>query len=30
MNQQLTDAKAKQGPGDLKKLLTAGDVWTVK
>jgi 2-oxoglutarate ferredoxin oxidoreductase subunit beta len=30
MNQQLDDAKAKQGPGDLKALLARGDVWTVK
>ncbi len=30
MNQQLEDAKAKQGPGDLKALLNRGDVWTVK
>src|SRR5258708_332488 len=30
MNQQLADAKAKQGPGDLKALLGRGDVWTVK
>ena len=30
MNKQLTDAKAKQGPGDLKALLARGDTWTVK
>ncbi len=30
MNQQLADAKDKQGPGDLKALLSRGDVWTVK
>ncbi|HVA79877.1 MAG TPA: hypothetical protein VNF29_03030 [Candidatus Binataceae bacterium] len=29
MNQQLTDAKAKQGPGDLAALLSSGDTWTV-
>jgi 2-oxoglutarate ferredoxin oxidoreductase subunit beta len=29
MNQQLADAKAKQGPGDLQALLTRGDTWTV-
>jgi 2-oxoglutarate ferredoxin oxidoreductase subunit beta len=29
MNQQLTDAKAKQGPGDLAELLHRGDTWTV-
>jgi len=29
MNQQLTDAKAKQGPGDLAALLKSGDTWTV-
>ncbi|HVA81722.1 MAG TPA: 2-oxoacid:ferredoxin oxidoreductase subunit beta, partial [Candidatus Binataceae bacterium] len=29
MNQQLADAKAKQGPGDLAALLTRGDTWTV-
>jgi 2-oxoglutarate ferredoxin oxidoreductase subunit beta len=30
MNQQLEEAKAKQGAGDLKSLLARGDVWTVK
>ena len=29
MNQQLTDAKARQGAGDLQKLLGLGDTWTV-
>ncbi len=29
MNKQLTDAKAKQGPGDLAELLNRGDTWTV-
>ncbi|HKV56499.1 MAG TPA: hypothetical protein VJN94_17830, partial [Candidatus Binataceae bacterium] len=29
MNQQLDEAKAKQGPGDLQALLNRGDVWTV-
>jgi len=29
MNQQLADAKAKQGPGDLQALLARGDTWTV-
>jgi 2-oxoglutarate/2-oxoacid ferredoxin oxidoreductase subunit beta len=29
MNKQLTDAKAKQGPGDLQELLNRGDTWTV-
>jgi len=29
MNDQLTDATAKQGTGDLKALLHRGDVWTV-
>jgi 2-oxoglutarate/2-oxoacid ferredoxin oxidoreductase subunit beta len=30
MNQQLTDAKAKMGIGDLKALMRRGDTWTVK
>jgi 2-oxoglutarate ferredoxin oxidoreductase subunit beta len=30
MNEQLADARAKQGTGDLKALLGRGDVWTVK
>src|SRR5262249_62345702 len=29
INKQLEDAKAKQGPGDLKTLLSRGDTWTV-
>jgi 2-oxoglutarate ferredoxin oxidoreductase subunit beta len=29
MNQQLDDAKAKQGAGDLRALLNRGDTWTV-
>jgi len=29
MNQQLEEAKAKQGPGDLAKLLQKGDTWSV-
>ncbi len=29
MNQQLADAKAKQGAGDLEELLKRGDTWTV-
>ena len=29
VNQQLEDARAKQGPGDLKALLMRGDTWTV-
>jgi 2-oxoglutarate/2-oxoacid ferredoxin oxidoreductase subunit beta len=29
MNQQLVDAKSKQGPGDLQKLLNSGDTWNV-
>ncbi|HVA76638.1 MAG TPA: 2-oxoacid:ferredoxin oxidoreductase subunit beta [Candidatus Binataceae bacterium] len=29
MNKQLTDAKAKQGPGDLAELINRGDTWTV-
>jgi 2-oxoglutarate ferredoxin oxidoreductase subunit beta len=29
MNQQLTDAKSRQGPGDLQKLLNSGDTWSV-
>lgn len=29
MNQQLVDAKSKQGPGDLQKLLNSGDTWSV-
>lgn len=29
VNQQLADAKAKQGAGDLKELLSKGDTWTV-
>jgi 2-oxoglutarate/2-oxoacid ferredoxin oxidoreductase subunit beta len=29
VNQQLDEAKTKQGPGDLRSLLTRGDVWTV-
>jgi len=29
MNQQLADAKSRQGPGDLQKLLNSGDTWTV-
>jgi 2-oxoglutarate ferredoxin oxidoreductase subunit beta len=29
MNQQLAEAKTKQGPGDLRQLLNSGDVWTV-
>jgi 2-oxoglutarate ferredoxin oxidoreductase subunit beta len=30
MNQQIKDVIAKRGPGDLKKLLRAGDTWEVK
>jgi 2-oxoglutarate ferredoxin oxidoreductase subunit beta len=29
INKQLEDAKAKTGPGDLKKLLSSGDTWRV-
>jgi 2-oxoglutarate ferredoxin oxidoreductase subunit beta len=29
VNKQLADAKAKQGAGDLKTLLSRGDTWTV-
>ena len=29
VNEQLSEAKTKQGPGDLKSLLTRGDAWTV-
>jgi len=29
VNEQLSEAKTKQGPGDLKSLLTRGDTWTV-
>jgi len=29
VNQQLDEAKAKQGPGDLQSLLNRGDTWTV-
>jgi 2-oxoglutarate ferredoxin oxidoreductase subunit beta len=29
MNQQLADAKAKMGPGDLDQLIKRGDTWTV-
>jgi 2-oxoglutarate ferredoxin oxidoreductase subunit beta len=29
MNEQLAEAKAKQGPGDIAALLKRGDVWTV-
>jgi 2-oxoglutarate ferredoxin oxidoreductase subunit beta len=29
MNQQLEEAKAKQGPGDLAKLMQKGDTWSV-
>jgi 2-oxoglutarate ferredoxin oxidoreductase subunit beta len=29
MNQQLTDAKSRQGPGDLQKLLNSGDTWSI-
>ena len=30
VNQQMENAKAKQGIGDLKQLLRRGDTWTVK
>jgi hypothetical protein len=30
MNQQIKDVIAKRGPGDLAKLLRAGDTWEVK
>ena len=30
MNQQIKDVIAKRGPGDLKKLLHAGDTWEVR
>jgi 2-oxoglutarate ferredoxin oxidoreductase subunit beta len=29
MNQQIADAKAKQGAGDVQSLLNRGDTWTV-
>ena len=29
MNKQIAEAKAKQGAGDLQKLLNGGDTWTV-
>jgi hypothetical protein len=30
MNQQIKDVIAKRGPGDLSKLLHAGDTWEVR
>jgi 2-oxoglutarate/2-oxoacid ferredoxin oxidoreductase subunit beta len=30
VNRQIEDARAKKGPGDLKKLLYGGDTWTVE
>jgi hypothetical protein len=30
MNQQINDVIAKRGPGDLNKILHAGDTWEVR